>query len=90
MERTITIYHEGAIAHYNVAKQTDGTFKARLLQYSGANQNKPPSVLELQRQGSHWNKNENTYENLVEELGTCIQMQESDFDALSYPLNDKE
>jgi hypothetical protein len=88
MERTITVYHEGAIAHYNVAKQTDGTFKARLLQYSGANQNKPPSVLELQRQGSHWNKNENTYENLVEELGVCIQMQGDVFENTTYPKQD--
>lgn len=79
MERTISIYHEGAMAHYNVAKQDNGTFKARLLQYSGNRSNTPPQVIELQKQGSHWNQSENTYDYLIEGLGSCIDLQRAIF-----------
>src|SRR5215218_636845 len=80
MERTIPIYHLGALAHYNVAKQPDGTFKAHLLKYSGASRNAPPQRLELHKRGDQWSHNENTYDNLVEELEMGIEIQKEVFE----------
>jgi hypothetical protein len=80
MERTVTIFHEGAMAYYNVAKNAQGKFRARLITYNGNEGNTPPRELNLQKDGNRWSHEDNVDRDLVEELGYVIEMQKADFD----------
>ena len=87
MERTVTVYHEGAIAYYNVSKGAHGSFRARLLTYSGSSRNAPAQDLKLQKDGSRWVHDDVVDRELAEELGYVIEMQKASFDNTStrYP-----
>jgi hypothetical protein len=72
MERTVAIYHEGAIARYNVFKNNDGGYTARLLMYGGNSKNEPPKEVQLHRNGQKW-EDKDIDQSLVQELGNSIE-----------------
>ena len=89
MERTITVYHKGAIAYYNVLKSTHGNFRARLLAYLGSNQDTPPQDLRLHKDGRHWVHEDNVDRELADELGFVIEMQRGAFEPVRYNSSDR-
>jgi hypothetical protein len=89
MERTVGVFHQGAIAHYNVAKEKDGTFKARLLKYNGHTSKTPPSEFHLQKEGRHWSQDDNATQELVDEIGYAIEMQRDLFGGPLYHSPDR-
>jgi hypothetical protein len=84
MERTITVYHKGAIAYYNVFKSAHSNFKARLLTYLGSKQDTPPQHLKLHKDGNQWVHEDNIDRELADELGFVIEMQRSAFEPVRY------
>ncbi len=74
MEKTVAVFHEGAIAHYNVSEETNGTFKARLLKYSGSQNNNPPREFNLHKEGRHWTDN-TVEQDIVDDIGQAIELQ---------------
>ena len=45
LEKTVSIFYRGAIAHYQVLQNADGGFTARLMHYAGAQKNEPPKTI---------------------------------------------
>jgi len=88
MERTVTIFHEGALAHYNVLLNGDGTFKARLLTYNGNRTNTPPREFHLQKDGRRWSQEAGANKDLADELGYVIDMQKGFFEQPRYATAD--
>jgi len=79
MERTITVFHEGAMAHYNISRGDYGRFKARLLTYNGNIRNAPPQELQLQKDGNRWTHDDNVNRDLADEIGYVIELQKDMF-----------
>ena len=74
MEKTVAVFHEGAIAHYNVSEEGNGHFKARLLKYSGSRENDPPKEFFLHKEGRHWSDNV-VQQDIVDDIGQAIELQ---------------
>ena len=86
MERTITIFHEGAMAYYNVTREPQGAFRARLLTYNGNECNRPPQKLYLQKDGNRWTHDDNVDRSLADELGYVIELQKTMFEQSLYTV----
>jgi hypothetical protein len=80
MEKTIAVFHEGAVAHYNVSEEGNGNFKARLLKYSGRPENDPPREFLLHKEGRHW-ADHNVRQNIVDDIGQAIELQIRNIDS---------
>jgi ClpP class serine protease len=89
MERTVGVFHKGAIAHYNVSQEKDGTYKARLLKYHGSADNTPAFEFNLQKEGRHWSQDDNAEQELVDEIGNAIEMQKDLFEEPLYHSPDR-
>jgi hypothetical protein len=53
MEVTAIVIYKGALAHYHVAMHEEGRHVARLLLYSGEEQNQPPPTVTFHKNGRH-------------------------------------
>lgn len=73
METTAVVLHEGALAHYDVAINEDGSCQAYLQAYNGRQENKPPQKLILHKERRHWVADGN-YKALADELGYAIEI----------------
>lgn len=74
MEKTVAVFHKGAIAHYNVSEEGNGSFKARLLKYSGSPENDPPREFLLHKEGRHW-ADDIAGQDIVDDIGQAIEFQ---------------
>ena len=84
MERTVAVFHQGAIAYYTILKGVDGVYSARMLKYNGSAANTPPQELHLQKEGRHWSPDNGAGQEMVDELGYAIEMQKDLFDKPLY------
>ncbi len=89
MEKTVAVFHEGAIAHYNVSEEGNGTFKARLLKYSGSKENDPPREFLLHKEGRHWTDDVVSHD-IVEDIGQAIEFQIRNLDSPVYSSRSAE
>ncbi|HVE61359.1 MAG TPA: hypothetical protein VNA26_06055 [Chitinophagaceae bacterium] len=83
MEKTVAVFHEGALAHYNVSEEGNGTFKARLLKYSGRPDNDPPREFLLHKEGRHW-ADDDVEQDIVDDIGQAIELQIKNMDRPVY------
>ncbi len=90
VERTVAVFHEGAVAHYNVSQNPTGVFTVRLLKYNGQDRNSPPQVFHLHKQNGRWMDDDNADRELRTELGYAIDLQQSDFDGPVYNSGERE
>jgi hypothetical protein len=72
-----------------VSKETDDTYKARLLKYNGRADNIPPQEFHLQKEGRHWSQDDDAEQELVDELGYAIEMQNDFFERPLYHSPDR-
>jgi hypothetical protein len=89
MEKTVAVFHEGAIAHYNVSEEGNGTFKARLLKYSGSPGNDPPKEFILHKEGRHW-ADDIADQNIVDDIGQAIELQIRNIDSPVFSSRNSE
>lgn len=89
MEKTVAVFHEGAIAHYNISEEGNGTFKARLLKYSGSPNNDPPREFLLHKEGRHW-ADGNLDQDIVQDIGQAIDFQIRNIDSPVYSSRGSE
>ncbi len=89
MEKTVAVFHEGAIAHYNVSEDANGGFKARLLKYSGSPNNNPPREFLLHKEGRHW-ADDGVEQDIVDDLGQAIDLQIRTVDSPIYSTRGSE
>lgn len=71
--RTIVVFHQGALAHYHVEQQEAGGYLARLQNYKGDNHNLPPQQFELRLVGRHW-EDDGMDQELINEIGKAIEL----------------
>jgi len=83
MEKTVAVFHEGALAHYNISEEGNGTFKARLLKYSGSPGNDPPREFLLHKEGRHW-ADDDVRQDIVDDIGQAIDSQIRNIDRPVY------
>ncbi len=89
MEKTVAVFHEGAIAHYNVSEEGNGSFKARLLKYNGSPNNNPPREFLLHKEGRHW-ADDDVEQDIVDEIGQAIDLQIRTIDSPVYSSGGRE
>ena len=89
MERTVTVFHEGALAYYNVLKSSNSTFWVHLLTYTGIKKNTPPNEFKLQKDGNRWCHEDHVDQELAAELGYIIEMQKSSFESPLYASSER-
>jgi hypothetical protein len=80
----VAVFHEGAIAHYNVSQLRGGAFTVRLLKYSGQEEYTPPRVFHLKKENGRWIDDDDADRELRTELGYAIDLQQRDFDGPIY------
>jgi len=73
MEVTAAVLHDGALAHYDVSIEQDGTCMARLSEYSSRSGKTPPHEVVLRKEGRHW-VSEGADKHLADDLGYAIEM----------------
>ncbi len=73
MEVTAVVLHDGALAHYDVDIEGDGTCHAKLSTYKGDPDHMPPQQLTLKKEGRHW-VGDDTEKGLADELGYAIEI----------------
>lgn len=73
MEVKAVVIHSGALAHYDVAIDGDGTCHATLSTYKGSPEHMPPQKLTLKKEGRHWVGDDREV-GLSDELGYAIEI----------------
>lgn len=89
MHKTVAVFHEGAVAHYDVSEDREGQYKARLLKYNGSPQSEPPREFLLCKKGRHWN-DEGIEQNLADDIGYAIEIQIRSADGPVYYNRDRK
>ena len=73
MEVTAVVLHGGALAHYEVRVERDGSCTAVLSNYSGSPDHNPPRVVTLRKEGRRW-VSDQVSTDLSEDLGYAIEI----------------
>lgn len=73
MEVTAVVLHNGALAHYDVRVERDGTCTAYLSKYSGSPEQNPPRQVTLRKEGRRW-IGDNIGNDFSEDLGYAIEI----------------
>ena len=84
MEQTVSVWYKGYLAQYKVSGGRDGIFNAELVRYDGFSEGSPPREFPLHKEGRHWS-DDDTNQDLLDELGTAIEIQLYGIDQISNP-----
>jgi len=84
MEKTVAVWYKGFLAQYKVSGGRDGIFNAELLRYDGFQEGSPPREFHLHKEGRHW-ADDDTNQDLLDELGKAIEIQLYDIEETSNP-----
>lgn len=84
MEKAVAVWFRGFLAQYKITGGHDGFFKAELIKYNGAPEASPPNEFPLHKEGRHW-FDDDTNQELLDELGKAIEIQVYDIEQTSNP-----
>ena len=74
MKITAVVLHQGLLAHYRVSEKENGSFEARLLRYSGKEEDAPPQSIWFVKDGRHCSGN-TTNQELMDELCAAVGLE---------------
>jgi len=83
-EKMVAVWYKGFLAQYKVYGGHDGVFSAELIRYDGAEGGGPPREFSLHKEGRHWS-DDDTNQDLLDELGKAIEIQLYGIEQLSNP-----
>ena len=83
-EKSVAVWYKGFLAQYKVYGGRDGVFNAELIRYDGAEVGGPPREFSLHKEGRHWS-DDDTNQDLLDELGKAIEIQLYGTEQLSNP-----
>lgn len=72
-EQQVAVWYKGSLAIYKISGGRNGLFNAELLKYDGPEGARPPIEFGLCKEGRHW-RNEETNQDLLDELGKAIEI----------------
>ena len=72
MEKKIAVLHHGKLAQFNISKEKNGHFIARLFSYTGNHRDEPPAEIDLHKEGRRWH-DQGADQDLVDDIGNAIE-----------------
>jgi hypothetical protein len=89
MEKTVAVWFKGCLASYKISGGRDGVFMAELIRFNGPVECEPPQTFPLHKEGRHW-IDDNTNQDLLDELGKAIEIQVFGTEQVSNPRRSSE
>lgn len=84
MEKTVAVWFKGCLAFYKISGGREGIFTAELMRFNGPDEYGPPQSFPLHKEGRHW-IDDNTNQDLLDELGKAIEIQVFGYEQISIP-----
>ena len=82
----MAVWVNGFVAYYKIFGGQNGVFTAQLIKYEGSPDSEPPREFLLHKEGRHWT-DDDTSQDLLNDLGKAIEIQMYGIEQVSNPRN---